>query len=321
MPAIDKSKRSVIAVITLLILAAWALRGYLPGSEPTAEQERPQSNPAALMVVVTMLSLAVAVIGYAIIARLRDGKPRRPAGGAPFRRGEDRARPTWRLALTALAVMIGWLVLTVLLSSLGPQGPAQQPAAPPSVADSEATAPRDDAKPPPRTEEPDDTTDVISYLIPPMLVFMVLVVAGTAVASRRQRRDAATRPVSEIDESSAPPVVADSLARAAEVGLAEIGDLSREPREAIIACYAAMERELTRVPGAVPQDCDTPSEVLARAVDRGALKPDSATELVDLFEEARFSPHVMTEAHRDAAVGVLQRVLAELPSGVSGGVR
>ncbi len=70
-----------------------------------------------------------------------------------------------------------------------------------------------------------------------------------------------------------------------------------------------MERELTRVPGAVPQDCDTPSEVLARAVDHHALRADSATQLVELFEEARFSPHVMNEGHRDAAVRVLRLVL------------
>jgi hypothetical protein len=48
-------------------------------------------------------------------------------------------------------------------------------------------------------------------------------------------------------------------------------------------------------------------------VDNRALRADSATELVELFEEARFSAHVMTEAHRDAAVQVLERVLAELP--------
>ena len=147
-----------------------------------------------------------------------------------------------------------------------------------------------------------------------MLILMVLVVVGTAIASRRQRR-AATSWAADGDDPEGPqPGAAESLARAAEVGLAEIGDLSREPREAIIACYAAMERELTQVPGAVPQDCDTPSEVLARAVDHHALRADSATELVELFEEARFSPHVMTEAHRDAAVEVLQLVLAELRS-------
>ena len=90
--------------------------------------------------------------------------------------------------------------------------------------------------------------------------------------------------------------------RAAEVGLAEIADLSREPREAIIACYAAMERELANVPGAAPQDFDTPTEVLARAVEHHALHADNAVQLVNLFEEARFSPHVMNEGHREAAV-------------------
>ena len=89
---------------------------------------------------------------------------------------------------------------------------------------------------------------------------------------------------------------------------------SREPRKAIIACYAAMERELSLLPDAAPRDFDTASEVLARAVDHHALAPDSATQLVDLFDEARFSPHVMNEGHRDAAVAVLTQVLDELRS-------
>ena len=65
-----------------------------------------------------------------------------------------------------------------------------------------------------------------------------------------------------------------------------------------------------------PLDSDTLEAVavLARAVDHHALAPDSATQLVDLFEEARFSPHVMNEGHRDAAVAVLTQVLGELRS-------
>ncbi|HVQ97286.1 MAG TPA: DUF4129 domain-containing protein, partial [Mycobacterium sp.] len=105
-----------------------------------------------------------------------------------------------------------------------------------------------------------------------------------------------------------------SLARAAERGLAEIGDLSREPREAIIACYAAMERELAQFPGSAPQAFDTATEVLARAVARHTLSAENATQLVNLFAEARFSPHVMTEQHRETAVNALQSVLAELSS-------
>ena len=75
-----------------------------------------------------------------------------------------------------------------------------------------------------------------------------------------------------------------------------------------------MENGLAHAPGAVPLASDTPSEVLARAVQHHALSADSATELVELFTEARFSPHVMNEAHREAAVQALRRVLTELRS-------
>jgi len=317
MAGIDRSTQRVIAVIALLIVAALALRGYVPGIERAAERERPPSNPASLAVVIAMLTAAVAIIGFAIIVRMRDRRPRRTPAGEPPRASGHVGRPSWRFSLIVLGFVVAWVLLVSLLSGLGP---TQQPAqAPPSASESDTTAPqRENRQPPPPDSDAD--TNVIGYLIPPMLVLMVVVVAGTVIASRRQRRDAPHYlDTDDRDESSPAPAAADSLARAAEVGLAEIGDLSREPREAIIACYAAMERELTRVPGAVPQDFDTPSEVLARAVDHRALRADSATELVELFEEARFSPHVMTEAHRDAAVRVLQRVLAELPLATSGG--
>jgi hypothetical protein len=105
------------------------------------------------------------------------------------------------------------------------------------------------------------------------------------------------------------------LALAAERGLAEVGDLSREPREAIIACYA-MEAALASAPGAAPQESDTPSEVLARAVEHDAIHAASAGELVALFAEARFSTHVMNEGHREVAEHALRDVLDELRSSV-----
>ena len=89
-------------------------------------------------------------------------------------------------------------------------------------------------------------------------------------------------------------------------------DPDRDPREAIIACYLAMERELGKSPGTTPQDSDTPSEVLARAIHRQVLQAGHATRLVELFEEARFSPHVMDGGHRADAVAALQAVLVEL---------
>ena len=156
---------------------------------------------------------------------------------------------------------------------------------------------------------------MFTYLAMTTVAFIVLVAAASAVASRMQRRLARTYPVADATSGPANPVSGpESLARAAELGLAEIGDLSREPRAAIIACYAAMERGLANAPGAVPQDSDTPSEVLARAVEHHALRADNAAQLVELFTEARFSPHVMNEGHRETAVRVLRLVLEELRS-------
>jgi len=311
MAGIDRSTQRVIAVIALMTVAAFALRGHIPGAEPIAERERPPSNPAALIVVIAMVCAAVAIIGFAIVARMRDRTPRPPSAGELPRSPGTTGRPNWRFSLIVLAMAIGWLLLVLLLMQLG--GPSEQPLSNGSTAPETSTQTSDTTRSEP-DGEPESDTNMIGYLIPPMLILMVLVVVGTAVASRRQGRGAGQYRLDDDGGSvAATPTEGESLVRAAEVGLAEIGDRTREPREAIIACYAAMEQELTRVPGAVPQDCDTPSEVLARAVDNRALRADSATELVELFEEARFSPHVMTEEHRNAAVRVLERVLAELP--------
>jgi hypothetical protein len=314
MAGIDRSTARAIAVVALLFVAAFALRGYLPG-EHVADRERPPSSPAALVVDVALLAGSVVIIGIAIITRLRNRQARRPGAGQLPESPGTMGRPTWRFSLIALGLIIGWLAMVLVLMRMGVGTPGDQaPSGFPTVSDPSSAPP---TNPVPRQPDPPDDpgTNIIGYLVPPMLILMALVVAGTAIASRRQRRAATSWAVAGDDpEAPAQPGAAESLARAAELGLAEIGDLSREPREAIIACYAAMERELTHVPGAAPQDCDTPSEVLARGVDHHALRADSASQLVELFEEARFSPHVMNEGHRDVAVDALRLVLADLRS-------
>src|SRR5215218_900856 len=300
MAVVDRSTQRVIAVIALMTVAALALRGYIPGivgDESIGERERPPSNPAALFVVIAMVCAAVLIIAVAIIARLRDRTPR-PTSAGPLPRGPGTlGRPSWRFALVVLALVIGWLLLVLLLTRLG--GSSDEPlSAPPTAPETTAPAPETTTRSGPADADSEPDTDIVGYLIPPMLILMLVVVVGTAIVSRRQRTGA-VQWRSDEDDGAGPagPTAGGSLVRAAEVGLAEIGDRSREPREAIIACYAAMERELTRVPGAVPQDCDTPSEVLARAVANGALQADSATELVELFEGALFSPHENTEKY------------------------
>lgn len=316
MAGIDKSIARTIAVLALLFVVAWALRGYLPGNEQAADRQRPTTSPAALVVDVALLSISVAIIGYAIVVRMRNRAARRPGVGELPERWGAMGRPTWRVWLIALAVAIAWLLLVTLLMHLG--GGAQgdrPPAGAATVADGGGAPPTASNPKPRRPESPDQPgTNTVGYLVPPMVILMAFIAVGTVVVSRKRRIVPYSHGDADVLDAPVRPGAAESLARAAEVGLAEIGDLSREPREAIIACYAAMERQLTHVPGAVPLDCDTPTEVLARAVDHLALRAGSATQLVELFEEARFSPHVMNEGHRDAAVEALRLVLADLRS-------
>jgi Domain of unknown function (DUF4129) len=309
----DKATGRVVAVIVLLIVIAASLRGYLPGAEHAARKSPPHSG-ASLVYVIAMLSVSVAIMAVAVIIRLRDPRRAAPsAAGLPDRFSDGRGRPTWRVLAIGAAVLAAWLLTVWLLSHFVVLHTAgQAPAAPASP----NPTPTNNVTRPPQPRDVGEDRAMLRSLIATAVALTVLTVVGAVAAARRRRVGEVPIVAAEMPGSPAAAGAADSLVRAAEVGLAEIGDRSREPREAIIACYAAMERELAHVPGAVPQDFDTPTEVLARAVESHALRGDSAGELVNLFEEARFSPHVMSEAHRTSALSVLQLVLADLRSPV-----
>ena len=311
----DGSTGRALALAALLFVAAITLRGYLPGAE-RAPRETPTDNPAALVVVVVLLLASVGVVTVAVVVRARNrAAAHAGATSRPDWLRRDVGRPSWRAVLIAFGVVLTWLLVAMLLSRLGGGGAVNAPAFVPGSSPESTPPTSSPTAGQPTPPAPQADSSLLDYFYAATFIFLVVLVIGTVVTSRRSHRSAAAgqeaagRPNAEQSD-----VGSEALVRAAEVGLAEVEDLSQEPRKAIIACYAAMEHELARVPGAAPQDFDTASEVLARAVDQHALGPESATQLVDLFDEARFSPHVMNEGHRETAVQVLQRVLAELPS-------
>lgn len=295
-----------------MIVAAVALRGNVPGAQREPREPAPD-NPASLIVVLAMLFAAVGVVIVAVVVRSRQGTAARAAAdGGPEWLRRDAGRLTWRAALIAFVVVLAWLALSIWLSRLGGGTALETPGFVPGTTPDTDTA---TTVPPPQADSPRPdapAANVLGYFYAATVVFLLVLAVGTIVATRRTPRrlpaapsDVAGVVVADADDS-------ETLSRAAEVGLAEVEDPNRDPRAAIIACYVAMERELARVPGAAPQEFDTASEVLARAVDQHALRPGTATQLVDLFDEARFSPHVMNEGHRATAVGVLQQALSEM---------
>ena len=304
----------MIALIALLIVVGIALRGYLPGQRQAADQ--PSNNPAGLIAVITLLGASIAIITIAIIATLRQPRtPRQSGQPLPDSHSGGRTWPSRRALLIAAGLVLAWLVFVVLLlqlSALIDFGHPSATTAPTTTPVSNTTT----APPPARPPAPQKGGgDVFWYLMATTIFLTVLWVVGVVIAWRQRRRAPQPQPFgADARRPEDAPPVPHSLAVAAERGLAEMGDLSREPREAIIACYVAMEDALANAPGAMPQDSDTPSEVLARAVAHHAIHAGTATELVNVFAEARFSPHVMNEEHREIAVRGLQMVLAELKS-------
>jgi uncharacterized protein DUF4129 len=314
MPGIDKPTARVVALIVLLIVVAAALRGYFPAHARGTPAE-PGSNRAALIFVVAALSVTLALLAVAVIARLRDPRAVAPkTGDLSDMLGTGKGRPNWRVLLIGLGVIVAWLLIAMLVTRLvAPHGVTLSPQAPDTSAPPPAHG---NAQRPPQQPHPQNNSgDMFGILLATTLPMLLIIVAGRVILSRRRWR--APGAIADDHVEPAPtPKHSESLVRAAELGLAEIGDLNREPRDAIISCYATMERELANVPGAAPQDFDTPTEVLVRAVEHQALHADNAVQLVNLFEEARFSPHVMNEGHREVAVRVLRLVLAELRSPV-----
>jgi Domain of unknown function (DUF4129) len=314
MPGIDKPTGRVVALIVLLFIAAAALRGYLPAQGHAARTE-PGSGRAAMVFVVVALSATLALLAIAIIARLRDPRAMAPQqADLSEMLGAGRGRPSWRVLLIGLAVIVAWLLIAMLLARLWlPHG-----VAPPAPPDPSVPPSANGATQPPKQHPQNNSGSMLGILLAGTIPMLLLIVVGSVIMSRRRWRAATSGTLGaaadDRAESAAPPVRSESLARAAERGLAEMVDPSREPREAIIACYAAMERELANVPGAVPQEFDTATEVLARAIEHHALHADNAVQLVNLFAEARFSPHVMNERHREVAMRVLRLVLDELGS-------
>jgi hypothetical protein len=316
MPGIDRPTGRVVALILLLIAVAAALRGYLP-VQVHGPSAAAGGNRAAMMFVIAALAGTLALLTVAVIARLRDPRAVAPTTfDVSDMIGGRKGRPSWRVLLIGLAVIVAWLLIAMLLAHM--VMPHEVSPAPPSQPLRPATVPpAHDTVPPPKRNRQNDPGDMIGILLACAAPLLLIIVAAAVINARRRFRGPTRASKADDDvESDAAPKHSEVLVRAAEVGLAEIADLSREPRQAIIACYAAMERELANVPGAAPQDFDTPTEVLARAVERHALHADNAVQLVNLFEEARFSPHVMNEGHREVAVRVLRLVLAELGAAV-----
>lgn len=128
---------------------------------------------------------------------------------------------------------------------------------------------------------------------------VVLVALAIVLARRRE----SSRPEDEEAFEAA-------LLRAVEV---TIDDLRSEPdpRRAVVAAYASMERVLDSH-GLPRSPAEAPLEYLARILRELEVRESAVGTLTRLFEYARFSPHQIGPELKDDAIAALVAVRADL---------
>jgi uncharacterized membrane protein len=130
---------------------------------------------------------------------------------------------------------------------------------------------------------------------------VLLLIAGRAMVAARRSRPA-TAP------AAATPPATNALA-AGTAALREPAD----DRDAVIACYAAMERELGER-GVLRSPAQTPTELLAQATGARLIRSPAARELIDLFHHARHSSRPMGPVQRRSAERALCTLSDDLMS-------
>jgi hypothetical protein len=98
--------------------------------------------------------------------------------------------------------------------------------------------------------------------------------------------------------------------RALDDGLAAL-ERETDPRRAVILAYVAMEGTLARR-GLPRRSAEAPVEYMLRVLHQVPECAEPVNRLTDLFEEARFSHHVISGRARDRAVNALSLIRAAL---------
>ena len=169
--------------------------------------------------------------------------------------------------------------------------------------------------------QPDDLPLFLSILMTGLFVLFVVVVLGVAGLAlreawkelgrfrlrRRQRREHVDFDV--VEAPGAEEAVATAIAGDAAAQLASLREGT--PRNGIVACWAHFERQAEQA-GVHPLPWETSSEFALRILEMVRADTSAVSALAELFREARFSEHEVTEGQRERAVELLGQIHASL---------
>ncbi len=267
---------------------------------------------------------AFALIAVVVVA----SRGERPAGGSDGG-GQTASTVLVNVVLIVLAVVAAAMLVTVLLSLTPGKSPSPKPRTGPKLLGQmvvgavllgavlaaiallrdqrdgdgeEGAGGRLPTTPLAELENQDDREPPVDIdWLPILLVFGGALLAFTATGVVMLRR------------GPLPPDEPSLSDRLADVFDETLNDLraERDPRRAVIAAYARMERVLGRH-GMPRQPAEAPHEYVTRVLEELTASGSAVRRLTTLFERAKFSAHEVDSVMKDDAIDALEAVRDEL---------
>lgn len=237
------------------------------------------------------VGLAVGTVALALSLVMSRGRPRRRHRGGPVIRRQLAPVPWWANAL-GLVVVLAMLAAQVAIT-LSFLAELQRRAA--EAAGAGEPGPIFGLDPGTLQPAGRDLTSLTIALV----IVTVMVAAFIGYTIRLRLRDDRLVDAGGGDGHTA-------TANAVEVSLEALRG-EPDPRRAVIAVYAAMERALSRA-GFGRRRSEAPLEYLRRVLAAPTRAADEVRTITLLFQHAKFSSHAVDEAMRIGAIDALERI-------------
>lgn len=271
-----------LAVLALAAVVAVAAGGATPGGSGDRRSPSELVLDTLLTVTLLMMVFAIAMIVFALFHRKELGNIL-----PPHHR---------RSSVSSVVVFLAILGLLALLHSRGLL---------PGSGDEQASGEGMPSGSPP-TEDDSLYEPELAWI--PVLVLGALAATAYAAATVAARRRRGPQPHAE---------TAALLADALDDSLADLLAES-DPRRAVIAAYARLERVLGGH-GLPRRSPETPQEFLARILPQLEVDPASVRRLTDLFTWAKFSPHEVDADMKEEAIDALRTARDDLRAAAAHG--
>jgi H+/Cl- antiporter ClcA len=270
------------ALLALLSIVALASRADRPGRPGNPEV---RSVPVAFWDYVLTIGLVAIVVAFALALVLRVPLP------------SQRRREFGFTQFIAIALVCGLVVFA------GSRAEWPQIRGDSGVADVFVDEPTEDVTTKAQAadrSEPESRSPRVRWPIVFGAALLALVGLAIYVARRRLRVGGVLAP------ASAASALTEALGESLEDLRAE-----RDPRRAVIAAYARMERALD-YHGLPRFRAEAPLEYLARVLRELSVRSSAVLALTELFERAKFSSHEIDAEMKEEAIGALAAVRDDL---------